>query len=298
MTLNHNLVLLAVGHTDYLNEAFFSLLSFYRYNVNSSVKVILYTDSPDYFNRITASNFTVKQVSTTEINLWKGQKNYLYRIKIKALQQAISSQSGSYLFVDTDTIFRQNIDEIFYKIDQQNLFLDQCEGPVQNKPGGIAKKVRSLFRKKNRFILQNSEEIIFKKDFEVWNSGVIGLHSNYSALLFNTEELLDQLYKISPVFTVEQLALGYFFQQTNKLEATENYIHHYWYFKEFRKVLDAFFHANKSKTFDELLLESSKIDPELFAQPKLAYKRKTFMQKTLQKIFKGYKWKMPKYPAA
>lgn len=294
-TLKHYLIFLAVGSTDYLNEALFSLLSFFRHNTNFSGKIIVYTDTPGFFENYAFENVIYRSVSSAELKEWKGTDNYTYRIKTKVLQDVSKQYSGSFLFVDTDTVFRKNIASVFNEIDKGELFLDHCEGVLQTKKGGIAKKARAAFRKQNSFVLSTSEKVFFDKSFEVWNSGVVGFNSSHAGILKSTEELMDLLYGVKKLFVMEQIALSYFFQQATRPKPAENYIHHYWYFKEFRGILHEFFTANQSKTFAELTTEASRLDPEKLAIPKLAYKQKTFFEKTFQKLFYGYKWKTPKY---
>lgn len=296
--MNHFLVFLAVGTIDYWNETLFSLLSFYKNNSGSDIKIILYTDCPDFYQRRIPEDITIRTVSATELEQWKGPDTFINRVKIKVLQDVTQHYSGSFLFVDSDTVFRKNITAIFDEIDNGSLFFDKCEGVLKDRKGGIAKKIRKALRKQNCFYSNSTEKAVFDDTFIMWNSGVIGFNSSDVDILETAENLTDQLYALQQLFVMEQVALSYCFQVKNTPKTAEKYVHHYWYFKEFRGVLKTFFEVNQSKTFEALIIESSKIDPEILAVPKLNYKRKSFLQKIFQKLFYGYKWKMPKYPAA
>lgn len=296
--MKHFLVFLAIGANDYLNETLFSLLSFYKYNSGSDIKIIIYTDCPDFYQARIPQNIIINTVSATELKDWKGPDNFINRVKIKVLQDVTQQYSGSFLFVDSDTVFRKNIAGIFHEIDNGSLFFDKCEGVLKNKNGGVAKKMRKVLQKQSHFNINVSEKAVFDKTFVMWNSGAIGFNSSYADILETAEKLTDQLYALQKLFVMEQIALSYCFQLKNNPKAAENHIHHYWYFKEFRVVLSDFFKVHQAKTFDELLLEIPKIDPETLAIPKIEYRKKSFVKKTFQKIFYGYKWKMPKYPVA
>ncbi|MEW5676059.1 hypothetical protein ABGT15_07070 [Flavobacterium enshiense] len=293
--MKHYLIFLAVGATDYLNEALFSLLSFCKNNPDTEIKTIIYTDTPDFFRSKTPQNAIVRNISPSELSNWKGPDNFINRVKIKVLQDAVQHYSGSFLFVDSDTVFRKNISEIFIEIDKGELFFDKCEGLLEGKKGGIAKKTRKVLQKQNSFELSTTEKAVFEKSFVVWNSGVIGLNSSHATILKAAEELTDQLYALEKLFVMEQLALSYLFQKSGRPKSTEKHIHHYWYFKEFRSVLKDFFNVYHLKKFEELVPKTTAIEPETLAIPKLEYKKMSFFQKTTQKILKGYKWKIPKY---
>lgn len=294
--MKHYLVFLAVGPTDYLNEALFSLLTFYKENSNSDILKIIYTDNPDFYQTKVPPDIIIRPILFSELEQWKGPYNFINRIKIKVLQDVTQRFSGSFLFVDSDTVFRKNISAIFSEIDKGSLFFDKSEGVLAYKTGGIAKKTRKALQKQSSFAVDASEKVVFDDFFVVWNSGVIGFNSSYSDILKPAEALTDQLYALNNLFVMEQVALSYFFQTKGDPKSAENHIHHYWYFKEFRSVLSDFFKANHAKTFSELATEASKLNPETMAIPKLAYKQKNFLEKTFQKMFYGYKWKIPKYP--
>ena len=111
----------------------------------------------------------------------------------------------------------------------------------------------------------------------------------------SVEELMDLLYVKSKIFTVEQIALSYYFQKINQPKETKDFIYHYWDFKEFRIILKAFFDHNKSKKIVELINEIHKINPQTLAIPKRNYKKLTFIQKQWRKLSTGSKWKIPFY---
>jgi hypothetical protein len=109
------------------------------------------------------------------------------------------------------------------------------------------------------------------------------------------EELVDELYSKNQLFVMEQIAFNYFFQRKTKPLESKNHIHHYWYFKEFRGVLSHFFEHNKSKSFEEMIVEIDKINPEYLSSEKRAYKKMSFWKKQFHKIQKGRKWKILDY---
>ena len=108
--------------------------------------------------------------------------------------------------------------------------------------------------------------------------------------------LTDTIYPENPNHVVEQFAFSYLFQtKSDKIVEAEPLIHHYWYFKEFRGILEQFFEKYKSKSFEELLALYSNIDPEYLGAEKLRYKNASFVEKIRIKITTLRKWKIRDY---
>lgn len=295
--MNNYLIYLSFGNDDYHRETLFSLLSFYKFHSEKAqVTIIIYTDKSIFFKQILPSSVHYRILDSQQINDWKGSLNYIYRLKTKVLQEVCATYTGNFLFVDTDTVFLKNCIFLFEEIHKGELLLDACEGKLINNPGGIARKTRAFLKQKSSFsIASDDKPIQLDKNFVAWNSGTIGFTNTIAKILISVEELIDELYAKSNLFVVEQIALSYYFQKIKSPKATENYIHHYWNFKEFRTVLKTFFDHNESKTFTELITEIHKIDPQKLAIPKRNYKKLSFFQKQWRKISTGKKWQIPNY---
>ena len=52
---------------------------------------------------------------------------------------------------------------------------------------------------------------------------------------------------------------------------------------------------SKSKSFEEMIVEIDKINPEYLSSEKRAYKKMSFWRKQFHKIQKGRKWKILDY---
>lgn len=289
------LIYLSFGHDDYHREALYSLASFYKFHSeNDAIKVVIYTDSPDFFKTLLPSDVHYRIMDWQQVQNWKGDLNYIYRLKTKVLQEVAATYTGNFLFVDTDTVFLKNCAPLFEYIQNGELLLDACEGKLIDNPGGIARKTRNFLKQQATFSIPSDKETItINEQFVAWNSGTIGFTNSLSKTLKQVEELIDVLYAKSKLFVVEQIALSYYFQKLRQPIATEDYIHHYWDFKEFRSVLKAFFEHNKSKSLAELADEIDKINPQRLAIPKRQYKKMSFFQKQWRKITTGKKWQLP-----
>lgn len=293
--MKNYLIYLAYGSADHYNELMYSLVSFYKFHPKDAVSILIYTDDSSFINGKIPDEITLKILDNKTLSLWKGAVNFNHRLKVKVLQDAHSNYTGNFLFVDTDTYFTQNCSDLFQKINNNGVVMDLCEGRLIDNTGGIARKTRKVLKKQNQFSLASDTEIVtIDHEFTVWNSGVIGFNSNFSKLHL-VEELVDQLYSKGKLFVMEQIAFNYYLQQYKTPFSAGDYIHHYWYFKEFRGILRHFFSHHQGKSLEELIPEIDKINPETLAKEKVEYKKMSFFKKQWHKIIHGRKWKISDY---
>ena len=293
--MKNTIVYLCYGSVDYFNETLFSLLSFYNHHKNSTIEIVIYTTGSAIFKKKIPFPIHLVDIDLVQIKTWSGANGYNHRAKIKVLEDITSKQYGNFLFVDSDTVFMQNCEALFAEIEKGTLIADKCEGNLANNKGGIAKKLNRFFKTQNHFSTSFEDSIIFDNQFEVWNTGTIGINTKDKSILLKVTALIDVLYQKFPLFVMEQIGFSYYFQTFKKPISSANFIHHYWYFKEFRTVLKDFFTHHQYKSFDELVIESTKINPEFLSLEKQKYKAMTFWQKQFQKFTKGRKWKIMDY---
>lgn len=291
--MDNYLIYLAYGSADHYNELLYSLLSFYRFHSEDGIKILIYTDDSSSIREKLPNEIIIKIIDGETLENWKGTVNFNHRLKVKVMQDVRSNYNGNFLFVDTDTYFTRNSSDLFRKINENEVVMDLCEGKLIDNPGGIARKMRKVLRKQNQFRL-DSETVTIGNEFTVWNSGVIGFNSGFSKLHL-VEELTDQLYSRGKLFVMEQIAFNYFLQQYKTPFAAGDYIHHYWYFKEFRSVLRHFFNHFNGKSFEELIPEIDKINPKTLSREKTEYKKMPFLKKQWHKIINGKKWEIVDY---
>ncbi|GAA4048507.1 hypothetical protein [Flavobacterium chungnamense] len=294
--MQNYLVYLIHGNPIYYYELHYSILSAYKHKVNELSKIVIYADDVVYIKTHFPEDIEVFSIDSTTIGKWKGKDNFIHRMKVKVIQDIVSKYEGNFLYLDSDTYFTKNCSEIFNNINSNSVYFDKCEGKLIDNKGGIARKMKAFLKNESEFkIPLLNETIKIDSDFTVWNAGVIGFNSSYSNQLKMVEKFVDLLYSKNQLFVMEQIAFNYFFQKQTTPFESKNYIHHYWYFKEFRSVLTHFFEHNKSKSFEEMIVEIDKINPEYLSSEKRAYKKMSFWKKQFHKIQKGRKWKILDY---
>ena len=294
--MENYLIYLCYGKNYFLNETLFSLISFYKYHKNDAIQIIIYTDDVYFFKKHLSEKVTLIELNEEKIKYLKGAINFNHRLKIKILEDFSSKFNGNYLFIDSDTYFKKNSFELFEKINSDELLMDVCEGKLSENNGGLATKFKKFLKKQNEFSTKiDTQTIKIKPDFIIFNSGVIGFNTKFKTVLPFVIEFVDELYSKCKLFTIEQIGFNYYFQKIKMPSSTEDFIHHYWYFKEFRVVLNCFFEHHKEKKMDQLVLEIDTINPEKLAFDKLKYKKMTFFQKQFRKITTGRKWQIMEY---
>lgn len=294
--MNNYLVYSVFGNENFYNEVLYSILSYLKFHKEDENLIIILTDNADFFKKRISNNIIYHELNEEKIKLWKGKHNFVHRVKVKVIQDVVSKYEGNFLYLDSDTYFIKNCSEIFENINSNAIYFDKCEGKLIDNKGGIARKMKAFLKNESEFKIPSlNESLKIDSDFTVWNAGVIGFNSSYSNQLKMVEELVDVLYSKNQLFVMEQISFNYFFQRKTKPLESKNHIHHYWYFKEFRGVLSHFFEHNKSKSFEEMIVEIDKINPEYLSSEKRAYKKMSFWKKQFHKIQKGRKWKILDY---
>ncbi len=291
--MNNYLVYQAYGSIDILNECVYSILSFYRTNPNTNSHITIYTDSKSYIQSYLGDCVWYREINQDEINLWKGQFNFVHRVKIKILQDFILSHQGNILYVDSDTMFCSDISDIYRNIAEGKRYMHLNEGRIGDESNRIMRKVNRFFKSHT---IPESVPITPTtiSNLLMYNAGVLGFHTNQKHILSQSLIFTDEIYPIFPKHIIEQLAFSLYMQTSTPVYETKEEIFHYWNFKEFRMVLNAFFEKYYDLPIESLIERIKHIDPLRLIKPKLQYEQTRGLRRIYQKIIKG-KWQMPPY---
>ena len=288
------LVYQAYGKDEIKQECVFSVLSLYRYTSESllnQLSVVIYTDTPEKFDLLESSPFPVffEAVNTQTLTDWRGDIDFVHRVKIKILQDFCSKYQGAVLYLDTDTYFSQNPDTLFGLIEQGKYLMHTAEGAINSKKNLTLKKLEKFLS--SRTIQIGKETMQIDTHLQMWNAGVLGFVSEQIELLDNVLLFTDTFYKLYQKHIAEQFAFS-FYMQKNELLAADSYIFHYWNFKEFRSILSEFFKVLSKDNLPQFLSIIPEILPQDLMKNKIEYEKLPFLPKTWRKIT-GKKWEMP-----
>lgn len=287
VTRNH-ILLQAYGNEGIIAECRLALLELEKYNEPGTIKVVLYTDDPGAFEKELDifDHKEIRLISADEIKAWKGEINFVHRVKIKILQDFFTKHAGNVIYLDTDTVCLQSLSGVFENINNGSLYMHLNEGRVKDKKDIEARKWLRFLKNNDlqKIELDNAEETF------MMNAGVIGMNDNHAGLLDKVLAVTDAVYPLFPRHTVEQFAFSYTFQKNGKVLSAEKEIFHYWDLKEYRVFLQEFF----KKTYGMLPGQQQRtltgFSPVMIMEEKLNYK-KGFI---LSKLFKK-KWNINGY---
>jgi hypothetical protein len=291
--MNNYIVFQAYGSKAIFDECNFFLLRFAAATNNeerTNTTIVIYTTDKTKFVQWhdELPGIIFEPVTMEEINKWRGDIDFVHRVKIEIMIRFFSSYSGNLLYCDTDTYPVESLQTIFSNINNGAIYMHTCEGPISNN---------GQFRKWYNF-LQTNKQLDFLKTIPVntsmWNAGVIGLNDKYKNLLPGVLKLTDDIYPYFKKHTVEQFAFSYILQNAATVNAAENYIYHYWNLKEFRVLLESWLLSNKERGIKELTTLSKTLSPQEITVDKNRYSN---LPKPLQwyKKLKGTNWKIESY---
>jgi hypothetical protein len=286
---NRYILFQAYGNEGVFLECRFALIQLLQYETEG-ICLVLYTDNPDFFKHELNgfTNVIVETISAAQIKEWRGDINFVHRVKINILQHFFSNHKGSLLYCDTDSYCLGSLSSLFDDIDNNAIYMHCNEGYI-NASGNI------LMRKWHRFLTgkkTTAHQLLISniENISMWNAGIIGMNSSYAPLLEQVLMLTDRIYPLFPKHTVEQFSFSYIFQTKATISAAENLIYHYWDLKEYRLLLQEFFADNEELPIE---IKAQKIKAFLPAQifnEKMKYKNLSFLKRLSAK-----KWSIKDY---
>lgn len=286
---------LAYGGAAFIDECRFSLLKYlqvYNFNPPHNTGIFIYTDRPDAFSDFEPyfHQLECRSITPEKITAWRGQIDFVHRVKIETMADFLESFEGSFLYCDTDTYITAPLDEIFVEINKGNYFMHEFEGLID--------KTKS-FRKWEKFLSTasldfNGKKFQFRKGLQMFNAGVVGLHSSDREVLNDVLALTDAVYHQFPKHVAEQFAFSYCLQRRGLIKEAAPIVAHYWNLKEFRQLLSVFFSKNMEESITQLVKKISHIDALSMMREKMNFMSLPIWKRVLKNI-SGSGWSMKMY---
>jgi hypothetical protein len=241
--VNKNIVLLSYGNKSEYLRAIFCILSISSWVLTKSsdtssrsIKIIVYTDNPDYFKKhLGIYEIEYYLLTPSLMQEMLANTNYIHRRKVFVIDLTFKQYPKSDLiFIDTDTFFYAPPGPLMEEFSNEKSFMHQREYQLTDAVARFSSFNQGQFPtaflkyiKNRKFVIRNTEELFSGKDY-CWNSGVLGLSSEFASYLPDIFKLTDEFYKHSGWFISEQLAFGLTLQRKTKVQATDGFIAHYW----------------------------------------------------------------------
>ena len=177
-------------------------------------------------------------ISPEEFSSWTRNGNYHHRAKPNAVLKALENYECPILFADCDTIFLTNPEVLFSKITNQNSLMHAYEGEI-----GSHRIYNRLLKKINNDEHHTSIQVTASSI--MFNSGIIGVHHDNKSLLSESLNIMDYLYNIEPVFSIEQLSVSLALSKKTTISSCNEQVIHYW------GIDREFIHAQTKEIFDD-----------------------------------------------
>lgn len=220
-----HLVLLTFGEAAYYHsQALFALLTFLRSPLIKNASI--YTDVPEFYRLCEQdSRVSVQAVSQAQLSEWKGEAQFFWRVKIKAVEAAIAAQPNQdILYVDSDTFLYQDLEAIKKGLAEGKPYMHAFETTLGARP------LRTIDR-----IYQSLNGKTFARyrigaESEMWNAGVIALPAASAASYVADALMLCDAMTATDCerILLEQFAFSLALNRENKLQSAEHIIGHYW----------------------------------------------------------------------
>ncbi len=208
------------------------MLSFYKTNPCPKVCIVVYTDAVPYLQSYLGDRVQYREIDQEKIDSWKGDIDFVHRVKIKMLQDFISAHSGHILYADTDTMFCADVSELYQNIAVGKRYMHQNEGMIGDEANAIMKKVNRFFQSR---AMAERIDISYENiaNLCMYNAGVLGFGSEQDQMISKSLTFTDYVYPKFPKHVIEQLAFSLYMQELGPVYEAKKEIFHYWNFKNF-----------------------------------------------------------------
>lgn len=223
----------AYGREDIIQQVLFSIVSLKTRAQNfASFKIEIYTDQAARLKNffVDVPEVQIKEITALQIKSWRGDIDFVHRVKLMILQQATVALHEPLVYLDGDTYFAKDPTELFSQISPTRSLMHLRESRMDEATDPLTKKI-ARFVRKNTFKVEG-ENIQIPVTAEMWNAGVIGLHPSNFLLLPMMVELTDQMYSRYQKHVMEQLAVSYLLQTKTMIATSHLEVIHYWPSKE------------------------------------------------------------------
>lgn len=281
------LLMQAYGPEEALRTCLLALLSLSKQHTPADCpRVVVYTDKPEWFEQWHCPlplRFRVMDAGT--IKAWRGDIDFVHRVKIEVLRDFAKEYSGAVLYTDTDVLFLQSLSPLLARISAGELFMHVSEGALADDGSPMIAKLRRFLSK----TALPADVSPTPPGAMMWNAGVLGFHTDYKDLLDEVLHFTDRIYPLFPKHIVEQFAFSLAFTGRGQVHNVFDYIFHYWIIKEHRGIVASFFAYFRGRPWEELVRLSALIQiPELIQQ-----KTSFFINRSVAGKVRQLKWVPP-----
>lgn len=264
-------------------QANFSMLSFLRQPA-ALEGITVVTDAPDFYRHL-AGHVTVMPVNEAVLREWKGEFDFFWRVKIKALEEVAQQRPGTaLLYLDSDTFLHGALPALQARLAEGQAFMHEREGALSELRSKTERRMWEQVRQKTFGGVRLHER------HGMWNAGAVGIPAArapqaIALALSICDDFSRQL--VTPRL-IEQFALSVALEETYSLHAARPYIGHYWSTKdEWSEHIAAFLLEShlKKRTIPEELAALEEFDFQVAPVKKLLKNTRWRLYHLVDRIF-------------
>lgn len=264
-------------------QAYFSIMSFLARDAPvESINVI--TDQPLFYKKI-AKHLNIIPVSEQLLNEWKGDHGFIWRIKIKGLEEMCLRYPGvPVMYLDTDTFLYGDFTRALDIVRRGHAAMQEHEGKL------AAIGTRTALRMKAGLSNVSYAGLPPLDSFDMWNAGAV-LTPNTRQVddirlaLSLCDTMLNK--KVIPQF-IEQFSLAVALKHFYDVEPLDPFIAHYWSNKnEWNEMISQFFISNHLQgcSDDEIMKKIRTIDFSTIPERRIKKNTNVRLKKIIDKYF-------------
>jgi len=223
----------------------FSILCLIHHSrsIKEQLRIIVVSDHPEWFEDLPV---LVEKIDGATIKKWKGEFEFLHRLKIEAIKYVRDKYDGDLLYMDGDTCFFEDAAPVIEKIASGKSLMHEFEGKLESRSNLTLKRTHDFFLKNPKIDVASSA-IQVNPEQSLYNAGVIGISNSDAHLLEQILEFNDALYPIYRNHVTEQLMFSYVLSQNTRISTCDEQIYHWWgRAQQAGQMLALFFEENKA----------------------------------------------------
>ena len=242
-----NLAVQSFGREYEYRRAILTVLSFYVYTSAPvmQTRVILFTDRPEYFKPF-FGGLPIEYVLLTEdkIKKMRGGINFLHRMKIALIEEALEKTEDALIYTDSDSFFIGDPLPLVKQLSPKKSFIHLWEYEMESMreaelPAGQTARAFVRLIESSVFELADGSEVRYPLNSSSWNAGSMMLHPYHLQFIPDVYKLTDQFYPPTLSHASEQYAFSLILQQRTEIAPCDSVIYHYWY-RTKKQIIDLF----------------------------------------------------------
>ena len=302
--MNNILLSQSFGKESEYRRVILAILSAFVYVKPTDIKVVLYTDNPEFFKKW-LSGIDVHYVLLTpeKVKTMRGEIDFLHRMKIALIEESFALfPEHNMFYIDSDTFFIKSPLQTLAEVSESSARMHLLEYPfsdIKDMPLPAGETFQAFYKliDNNEFLLSNGENIKVLSSDASWNAGVMCFHHTHQRFIADAYTLTNQFYPSTKNHASEQYAFSILLQKFTTLKPCEDVVYHYWY-RVKKEVIDLILEEGKFKNIESLNIEQKLRYLKPFVQ-NLSYVIENhylmYLDNAVQtfnenKFSQGYKW--------